>query len=136
MTEERYLAIHDINTFQSHENEVYLSGKDHHGEDITLVFNAFELLEWLHIDEIRASVLKYVKEINVEHPDNKALKDVDKVIEKTWAEGGVDREWEKGVIAKLPHEIDEKEIERSCCGDEITGIYEDIQICPTCKEHL
>jgi hypothetical protein len=82
MTEERYLAIHDINTFQSYENEVYLRGKDHNGEDITLVFNAFELLEWLHIDEIRASVLKYVKDLNKEeHPDDLALKDVDKVID-------------------------------------------------------
>ena len=23
----------------------------------------------------------------------------------------------------------------SCCGDEMTGIFKDIQICPTCKEH-
>ncbi|QDP46290.1 MAG: hypothetical protein Unbinned4264contig1000_2 [Prokaryotic dsDNA virus sp.] len=122
MTEERYLAIHDINTFQSHENEVYLRGKDHHGEDITLVFNAFELLEWLHIDEIRASVLKYVNEINKEeHPDIKALKDVDKVIEN------IEKHWE---------EEDEEEIQYSCCGDEITGVLEDIQMCPTCKEHL
>jgi len=82
MKEEKYLAIHDINTFQAYENEVYLRGKDNYGEDITLVFNAFELLEWLHIDEIRASVLKYVNEINKEeHPDDKALKDVDKVIQ-------------------------------------------------------
>ena len=70
MKEEKYLAIHDINTFQAYENEVYLGGKDNYGEDITLVFNAFELLEWLHIDEIRASVLKYVNEINKEEAEN------------------------------------------------------------------
>ena len=27
------------------------------------------------------------------------------------------------------------EIQYSCCGDEMTGILEDVQICPTCKEH-
>jgi len=117
MTKHNFKAIHDINTFQVCHNEVYLGGLDEYGEDITLVFNAFELLEWLHIDEIRASVLKYVKDINKEeHPNIKALKDVDQVIED---------------IAE-----DEEEIQYSCCGDEITGTLKDIQMCPTCKEHL
>lgn len=128
MTKHNFKAIHDIHTFQVCHNEVYLGGKDEHGEDITLVFNAFELLEWLHIDEIRASVLDYVKEINVEHPDEKALKDVDKVI---------DRVWDEDTIAKaIQADKDAELIQISCCGDEITGIYEDIQMCPTCKEHL
>tara|TARA_R100001244_G_scaffold14940_1_gene16505 strand:+ start:199 stop:570 length:372 start_codon:yes stop_codon:yes gene_type:complete len=29
----------------------------------------------------------------------------------------------------------EDEIQFSCCGDEMIGMYEDHQICPTCKEH-
>lgn len=29
----------------------------------------------------------------------------------------------------------EEKTQLSCCGDEMTGILEDIQICPTCKEH-
>ena len=70
MTKENFTAIHDINTFQVVSNEVYLRGKNHYGEDITLVFNAFELLEWLHIDEIRKSVLEYVKDINKEEAEN------------------------------------------------------------------
>ena len=127
MTKHNFKAIHDIHTFQVCHNEVYLGGLDEHGEDITLVFNAFELLEWLHIDEIRASVLKYVNDINKEeHPDIKALKDVDEVI---------DRVWEEGTKAKDIQE-DEEEIQISCCGDEITGALKDIQMCPTCKEHL
>ena len=33
----KYKSIHDINTYQCHRNEVYLSGKDEYGKDITLV---------------------------------------------------------------------------------------------------
>ena len=29
----------------------------------------------------------------------------------------------------------EEETQLSCCGDEMTGTLEDVQICPTCKEH-
>ena len=35
----------------------------------------------------------------------------------------------------IQKEESEEEIQLSCCGDEMTGILEDIQICPTCKEH-
>ena len=58
---------------------------------------------------------------------------MDKGIEKAWEP---DKEWENGVIAKPLQDTDDEEIEYSCCGDEITGVYEDIQMCPTCKEHL
>lgn len=31
---------------------------------------------------------------------------------------------------------EEDEIEYSCCGDEVKGIYQDIRRCPTCKENI
>lgn len=33
-------------------------------------------------------------------------------------------------------ELEEEEIEYTCCGDEVTGWVEDYRICPTCKEHI
>tara|TARA_R100000781_G_scaffold120_1_gene135 strand:+ start:794 stop:976 length:183 start_codon:yes stop_codon:yes gene_type:complete len=55
--------IHDINTFACSDNEVYLVGKDEHGEDFTIVLNAFELLEWLDIKHIKKQTIKYIKEL-------------------------------------------------------------------------
>ena len=57
-----YKNIHDINTFSCADNEVYLSGKDEDGEDITIVFSAFEFLSWIGKDEI-----KYIKEQTIKH---------------------------------------------------------------------
>ncbi len=57
-----YKNIHDINTFSCVDNEVYLSGKDEDGEDITIVFSAFELLSWISKDEI-----EYIKEQTIKH---------------------------------------------------------------------
>ena len=55
--------LHDINTFQCVENEVYLGGKDEHGEDITIVFSTFELLEWLDIKYLKKQLIKHIKEL-------------------------------------------------------------------------
>ena len=38
------------------------------------------------------------------------------------------------VIATILEE--EKEIEYTCCGDEVVGWVEDYRICPTCREHI
>ena len=54
--------IHDINTFSCSDNEIYLSGRDEEGEDITLVFSAFEFLSWIGKDEI-----KYIKQQTIKH---------------------------------------------------------------------
>mgnify|MGYP003109974834 CR=1 FL=1 len=54
--------IHDINTFSCSDNEVYLSAKDEEGEEITLVFSAFEFLSWIGKDEI-----EYIKEQTIKH---------------------------------------------------------------------
>ena len=59
----KYKNLHDINTFQCHRNEVYLAGKDENGEDITIVFDTIELLEWLDKQYMTEQALKYIKEL-------------------------------------------------------------------------
>ena len=59
----KYKNLHDINTFACSDNEVYLSGTDENGKDLTIVLNAFELLEWLDIKYIKKQTIKYVKEL-------------------------------------------------------------------------
>lgn len=58
-----YKNIHDINTFSCSGNEVYLSGKDENGKDITIVLSSFELLEWLDINYIKEQTLKYIEKL-------------------------------------------------------------------------
>tara|TARA_Y100000593_G_scaffold87914_1_gene169208 strand:+ start:367 stop:570 length:204 start_codon:yes stop_codon:yes gene_type:complete len=60
--EMNFKNIHDINTFSCSDNEIYLSGKDEEGEDITLIFSAFEFLSWIGKDEI-----KYIKQQTIKH---------------------------------------------------------------------
>tara|TARA_R110002012_G_scaffold62994_3_gene165859 strand:- start:2327 stop:2557 length:231 start_codon:yes stop_codon:yes gene_type:complete len=59
----KFKNLHDINTFQCHRNEVYLAGKDENGEDITIVFDTIELLEWLDKQYMTEQALKYIKEL-------------------------------------------------------------------------
>jgi hypothetical protein len=59
----KYKNIHDINTFSCSDNEVYLSGTDENGEDITIILSAFELLEWLDMKYIKKQTIKYIKEL-------------------------------------------------------------------------
>ena len=59
----KYKNLHDINTFACSDNEIYLSGTDENGEDLTIVLNAFELLEWLDIKYIKEQTIKYIKEL-------------------------------------------------------------------------
>ena len=59
-----FKAIHDINTFACSDNELYLGGKDEYGQDITLVFNAIEILEWLDIDYMKKQSVKYINQLN------------------------------------------------------------------------
>ena len=49
----KYKNLHDINTFACSNNEIYLSGTDEEGKDLTIVLNAFEVLEWLDIKHIK-----------------------------------------------------------------------------------
>lgn len=58
-----YKNLHDINTFACSDNEIYLSGTDENGEDLTIVLNAIEILEWLDIEYIKKQTLKYIDEL-------------------------------------------------------------------------
>ena len=62
--------IHDLNTFQCCDNEVYLRGLNNKGEDIMLIFPANEILEWLDIGYIREKVIEHYSEINKEEAEN------------------------------------------------------------------
>ena len=55
--------MNDINTFQAHENEVYLRGTDENGKDFQICFDAYNFLEWIdkeHIDYIKEQLNKYI----------------------------------------------------------------------------
>ena len=57
--------LHEINTFQcTKDNELYLRGKDEMGKDFTIVFDAFNFLEWINKDQIqyiKKQTIKYIK---------------------------------------------------------------------------
>ena len=58
--------LHEINTFQcTKDNELYLRGKDEMGKDFTIVFDAFNFLEWINkeqIQYIKKQTIKYIKQ--------------------------------------------------------------------------
>ena len=59
----KYKNLHDINTFACSDNEIYLSGTDENGEDLTIVLDAIEVLQWLDIKYIKKQSVKYIKEL-------------------------------------------------------------------------
>jgi hypothetical protein len=66
--EEKQELIHkrmnDINTFQAHENEVYLRGTDEYGNDFQICFDSYNFLEWIdteQVDYIKTQLVKYIK---------------------------------------------------------------------------
>jgi hypothetical protein len=57
-------AMNDINTFQAHENEVYLRGTDEWGKDFQICFDSYNFLEWIdteHLEYIKEQLTKYIK---------------------------------------------------------------------------
>ena len=62
--ENRFIGFHNINTYQTVENETYLGGINSDGEDVTLVFSTIDLLEWLDIDYMKKEAIKYINELN------------------------------------------------------------------------
>ena len=50
-------AMNNINTFQAHENEVYLRGTDEYGQDFHVVFDSYDFLKWIDKEQ-----LEYIKE--------------------------------------------------------------------------
>ena len=58
------LRMNDINTFQAHENEVYLRGTDEYGNDFQICFDSYNFLEWVdteHLKYIKKQLIKYIK---------------------------------------------------------------------------
>jgi len=56
--------MNDINTFQAHENEVYLRGTDEYGKDFQICFDSYNFLEWIdteHLEIIKEQLTKYIK---------------------------------------------------------------------------
>ena len=64
MDKMKYKNLHDINTFSCSDNEIYLSGTDEEGKDLTIVLNAIEILQWLDIKYIKKQSIKYIKQLN------------------------------------------------------------------------
>lgn len=62
--EHKFVGFHNINTYQTVEDETYIGGINSDGEDITLVFNTIELLEWLDIEHMKEEAIKYIKQLN------------------------------------------------------------------------
>jgi len=63
--EEIHKRLHEINTFQCVDNEIYIRGKDEWGKDFTICFDAFNFLEWIdteNIEYIKEQLIKYIKE--------------------------------------------------------------------------
>ena len=58
-----YKNLHNINTFACSDNEIYLSGTDENGDDLTIVLNAIEVLQWLDMKYIKEQSIKYIKEL-------------------------------------------------------------------------
>jgi hypothetical protein len=55
--------MNDINTFQAHENEVYLRGTDEYGKDFQICFDSYNFLEWIdeeHLEYIKKQLTKYI----------------------------------------------------------------------------
>lgn len=56
--------MNDINTFQAHENEIYLRGTDEYGNDFQICFDSYNFLEWIdteHLEYIKKQLTKYIK---------------------------------------------------------------------------
>ena len=56
-----YKNLHDINTFSCSDNEIYLSGTDENGDELTIILNAFEVLQWLDVKYIKKDSRKLFK---------------------------------------------------------------------------
>lgn len=57
--------MNDINTFQAHENEVYLRGTDEYGKDFQICFDSYNFLEWIdteHLKYIKKQLIKHIKQ--------------------------------------------------------------------------
>ena len=53
--------INDINTFASNlDNDTYIIGSDEYGNDITIIFDTIDLLQWIDIKYMKRQAKKYI----------------------------------------------------------------------------
>ena len=62
--ETKYIGFHNISNYGTIKNETYVGGVNSNGEDVTLVFNTIDLLEWLDINHMKEEAKKYINELN------------------------------------------------------------------------
>jgi len=56
-----YKRINDINTFASTlDNETYIIGTDEKGDEITVVFDTIDILQWLDTKYMKRQAKKYI----------------------------------------------------------------------------
>ena len=58
--------MHNINTFQAVDNEVYLRGVDEMGDDFTICFDSYEFLDWIDNEQhkyIKKQLIKYIEKL-------------------------------------------------------------------------
>lgn len=60
----KFVGLHNIEVYQTVENETFLGGINSEGENITLVFSTIDLLEWLDITHMKKEAIKYINELN------------------------------------------------------------------------
>ena len=60
----KYKRINDLNTFASNlDNETYLSGTDEHGDDITVIFDTIDILQWLDTKYMKRQAKKFINSL-------------------------------------------------------------------------
>ena len=56
-----YKRINDVNTFASNlDNDTYIAGTDEYGNDITIIFDTIDLLQWLDTKYMKKQAKKYI----------------------------------------------------------------------------
>jgi len=59
-------AMHNLNTFQCCDGELYLRGTDEYGKDFQVCFDAYDFLNWIDTEQIQ-----YIKEQVIKHINKK-----------------------------------------------------------------
>jgi hypothetical protein len=56
-----FKRLNDINTFASSlDNETYISGTDENGNDITIIFDTIDILQWIDTKYMKRQAKKYI----------------------------------------------------------------------------
>lgn len=62
-----YTRINDINTLHAtKDNELFISGTDENGDDLTIIFSSFDFLQWIDgetLEHIKQQTINYIKQL-------------------------------------------------------------------------